>query len=242
MLDSNVWIGKIINHGDGPIETGQLTKTRWCFFLVAAAHGWSCNDAGATAMLQRENLTDAPWQNGPFRKPQDRMVQGAQSEIQFCELAPLILEIWKYQCSSTQNVANHPLGATFFLWSFFCLQERYFLFYKNSTRVGMGQIGRNMPKLDDLVPNMKTSCACFLQVEHAPNSCLLYPRLWHFVGFIQILWGISQSDTPQWRWSREHAKPLNLAVTLSDKPSNPWPISTFSGGSRVEPCLKRLTP
>lgn len=31
---------------------------RWCFFLVAAAHGWSCNDAGATAMLQRENLTD----------------------------------------------------------------------------------------------------------------------------------------------------------------------------------------
>ena len=87
-----------------------------------------------------------------------------------------------------------------------------------------------MPKLDDLVPNMRTSCQCSLQVEHAPNCYIFlffFPSdagpLTHFVGFIQILWGISPSllliwmclviGAHKWRLSREDAhKPLDLAL------------------------------
>mmetsp|Transcript_1676 Transcript_1676/g.2029 ORF Transcript_1676/g.2029 Transcript_1676/m.2029 type:complete len:104 (-) Transcript_1676:6-317(-) len=38
-----------------PFRAGDI---RWCFLLMVSANGWSCNDAGATTMLQRETLAD----------------------------------------------------------------------------------------------------------------------------------------------------------------------------------------
>lgn len=174
MLNSNVWIdGKNHQprgwaHWDWATHQNQvvLLSGRWSPRVELQRCG--CHHHVAARRLDRCTLTLVPSES-----PMVQDGPGWSNQKSSSVLAPL--KYGNMEISWNIHVAPHRMWQTTLWvprkeWSFFCLQERYFLVYNYSTRVGMGQKGRSMPKLDDLVPNMKTSCACFVQIEHAPNS------------------------------------------------------------------------